>query len=120
MAPPVRTQLKPLNNVGDSNVFYSRYGDSRTLTKIGENQWKIEGKSHFCRAGSSADGKTLEYMDFEGGPFVCVGDPLRDTGLSEILYIAEVAPNARNEKDGIVSVLVKTSNVKPKQDLPLS
>lgn len=51
------------------HVFFSRYGQKRTLTKIGEGSYIIEGKTNYTRAGEGM-------IDFEGGPFILKGMPL--------------------------------------------
>lgn len=44
----------------------SRHGDIRTVLQIDENTYSIEGKSRYFRRG-------LDFIDFEGGPFVGPG-----------------------------------------------
>jgi hypothetical protein len=51
------------------HVFFSRYGQKRTLTKVGEGSYILEGKTNFLRG---AEGM----VDFEGGPFILKGMPL--------------------------------------------
>ena len=53
----------------DTHVFFSRYGQKRTLTKVGEGSYILEGKTNFLRG---AEGM----VDFEGGPFILKGMPL--------------------------------------------
>jgi hypothetical protein len=40
------------------------------VTQINENQYTLEGPSHFIRASGN---DTIEYFDFEGGPDVWLG-----------------------------------------------
>lgn len=47
----------------------SRYGEPRYITDHGGGWFTIEGKSKFYRGGGHPD---LEYLDFEGGPFLQV------------------------------------------------
>lgn len=51
------------------HVFFSRYGQKRTLTKVGEGSYILEGKTNFMRFAE-------DMVDFEGGPFILKGMPL--------------------------------------------
>lgn len=85
--------------------FVSRYGDKRTITKIGENEFSISGESSFYRAGTNPDTGVLEYADFEGGPFVAVGGKWWELGgVIESVSI----PAEENKGDGVLTVFVKT------------
>jgi hypothetical protein len=53
------------------STFRSRYAQQRVVTQINENQYTLEGPSHFVRASGNPD--TIEYFDFEGGPDVWLG-----------------------------------------------
>jgi hypothetical protein len=56
--------------------FRSRYGDYRDVYKcnIEANTYFVIGKSRYYRAGTNPDTHILEYVDFEGGPFIAVND----------------------------------------------
>ena len=51
----------------------SRYGDPRYITDVGGGCFFIEGKNKYVRVGGT---DVIEYVDFEGGPFIGVGDSL--------------------------------------------
>jgi hypothetical protein len=57
------------------NVIHSRYGDKRTLLKVADDKYTLSGRSLYHRLGWLKDG-TIEFMDFEGGPFVTIGSPV--------------------------------------------
>lgn len=77
--------------------FYdrSRYGDIRTIqpTDIAKGVYKVMGKSHFSRGNN-------EMYDFEGGPFLMVGEKFYHLGT-----IAAVMP-VDSGHDGYCAVLV--------------
>ena len=50
----------------------SRYGDIRKFT-VEKDHVIMEGKSNFSRFAMSQDGKELQMVDLEGGPFMVVG-----------------------------------------------
>lgn len=56
--------------------FKSRYGQLRTITEQADGSFIVEGESIYHRCGSNEDGVDLWMVDFEGGPFISVGDPL--------------------------------------------
>ena len=52
----------------------SRYGQVRTITEQGDGSFLVEGESLYHRCGSDEEGNGLWMVDFEGGPFISVGD----------------------------------------------
>lgn len=52
----------------------SRYGQLRTITEEADGSFVVEGESLYHRCGSDEQGNALWMVDFEGGPFICVGD----------------------------------------------
>ena len=54
--------------------FKSRYGQDRIITKQDDGSFIVEGESDYYRA--AGDEHTLTMVDFQGGPFIAVGDPL--------------------------------------------
>ena len=54
----------------------SRYGQHRTVCRVDENRFIVEGPTHFTRGACEADG-TPTMCDFQGGPFICAGSDLR-------------------------------------------
>jgi hypothetical protein len=57
-----------------SETFKSRYGVMRTVHKIDDRTWILEGESLYVRG--SDDGKGWQMADFEGGPYLETGLPL--------------------------------------------
>lgn len=57
-------------------LIKSRYGVNRTITEQADGTLLIEGESRFYRC--SGNEKDLEMFDFEGGPFLMVGDPMME------------------------------------------
>lgn len=74
----------------DEVVFQSRYGDERVLKKLSENTYSIMGKSHYGRAGNNPNGEGLQFIDFEGGPFVCLGTEMSFFGAKDDRKISKV------------------------------
>lgn len=66
----------------------SRYGDNRIIEEIAENTLKITGKSHYMREIFDDD-KKIHAIDFEGGPFIQVGQNIEGHIITEILYDQE-------------------------------
>lgn len=60
--------------IGDSAKFTSRYAANRIITKISENEYILEGKSHYCRGGFLNEGQ--KFFDLDGGPMLAVGDKI--------------------------------------------
>jgi hypothetical protein len=56
-------------------VIHSRNGDKRTLLKVSENEYTLSGRSLYHRMGWN-EGGVVNFMDFEGGPFISVGLPI--------------------------------------------
>jgi len=54
----------------------SRYGVIRTLTEISDNLYIVEGKSEIMRVSN-------DFIDFEGGPFLMIGENLSMFGLPD-------------------------------------
>jgi len=84
-----------------TEVIQNRYGTARTVTEIANDKenhrtYLIEGESLFCRYGSDPDTGVLEFVDFEGGPFVGVGgrmEHLCDGTFGEIVKVSSVEDN---------------------------
>lgn len=56
--------------------FLSRYGQTRTVYKNGNDEYIIEGESNFFRSGD-------EFVDLEGGPFISKETDLQLYGILE-------------------------------------
>jgi len=56
-------------------VIHSRNGDKRTLLKVSDDQYILSGRSLYHRMGWDKEG-IVQFMDFEGGPFVSIGTPI--------------------------------------------
>jgi len=59
-----------------TKLIKSRYGVNRLITEEADGSLIIEGESLFYR--TAGDESNLEMFDFEGGPFLLVGDPMLD------------------------------------------
>lgn len=57
-----------------SSTFPARYGYTRTLTKISDNEYVLEGVSHYCRGGQTNKG--ARFFDLDGGPMIAIGDKI--------------------------------------------
>ena len=67
-------------------ILYNRDGAALQLISTEDNVWVFEvDKPHkyvlkYCRIGfSDNDAKELEFVDPAGGPFLSIGDKLKDT-----------------------------------------
>lgn len=58
----------------EARKLTSRYGTERVVLQISDDTFTISGKSEYHRCGSKADGLGLEFVDFEGGPFIQLND----------------------------------------------
>jgi len=98
--------------------FNSRYGDRRTVWKLSENEYKIEGHSRFMRGGSND--KRLIYADFEGGPMVAIGDDLMMYGIvGDGRFVSEIFMEDSEDpmtKEKLSSVRFKVSAFREKVD----
>jgi hypothetical protein len=60
--------------INEKKITKSRYNDKRILTKISDNEYILEGKSHYCRGGTLNEGQ--KFFDMDGGPMLAVGDKI--------------------------------------------
>lgn len=61
----------------------NRYGQERITTKTGENTFTIEGSSAFIRsAWMENEPGVIDFVDFEGGPFICVRSSMWEYGVT--------------------------------------
>lgn len=61
----------------------NRYGQERITTKTGENTFTIEGASAFIRsAWMENEPGVIDFVDFEGGPFICVRSSMWEYGVT--------------------------------------
>ena len=58
-----------------SVVIHSRHGDKRILKKVSDDQYTLSGRSLYHQKGWDKNG-IVQYMDFEGGPFVWLTAPV--------------------------------------------
>lgn len=59
-----------------TKLIKSRYGVNRLITEEADGSLIIEGESLYYR--TSGPDNDLFIFDFEGGPFLMVGDPMMD------------------------------------------
>ena len=60
--------------IGETKTIMSRYQQPRVFTKVARNKYIVDGPSVYCRRGQDNDGSY--YIDYEGGPFICIGDSM--------------------------------------------
>ena len=77
--------------------FKSRYGQLRTITEQGDGSFIVEGESLYHRCGATEDGADLWMVDFEGGPFICVGDPLLGHKNYGVIKKIQILEDDRND-----------------------
>ena len=53
----------------------NRYGDERSVEKIGSEKFRVMGESQFSRTSEDEDGN-ITMFDFEGGPCFNIGGTL--------------------------------------------
>lgn len=101
----------------------SRYGDKRYIierTDIGKGWFVVVGKSYYARCGGDKTAPTEQpYFDFEGGPFIQVGDTFGKFGkVVELMYkwtptdkdtnmVEYTEPHTSNSSDELACVFVK-------------
>jgi hypothetical protein len=54
----------------------NRYGDERSVEKIGSEKFRVMGESQFSRTSEDGDGN-ITMFDFEGGPCFNIGGTLK-------------------------------------------
>ena len=60
--------------------LHSRYGDVKTIFHpIDESRGYITSTGNYVRAGTDEEHKNIKFIDFEGGPMLCIGDTLDNT-----------------------------------------
>ena len=88
----------------------SRYNQKRTITQISDTEYLIEGESDYGRLGFEIDPSMLTYVDFEGGPFLHIGDNFWGKGkISEI-------QNIDSGRDGYMMIKVTLNIIKENND----
>lgn len=102
----MRRKRLPLNA---ETVIHSRYGQARHIIRVSKKEYLIRGVSNFIRMGYSDDSKNVyEFVDFEGGPFLQVGDVLlMNLQYKEDRKIVQLKPSESAQADGMTSVLVE-------------
>ena len=102
----MRRKRLPLNA---ETVIHSRYGQPRHITRVSKKEYLIKGISNFIRMGYSDDSKNIyEFIDFEGGPFLQIGDALlMNLQYKEDRKIVQLKPSEDISENGMASVLVE-------------
>lgn len=72
-----------------SSKIRSRYGSKRTVTQINDSQFIIEGDAGFLRIGFEIDPSSPTYADFEGGPFLHIGNDFFGKGRVKEIQIID-------------------------------
>jgi len=67
--------------------YKNRHGDTITLTEIDDNSYKISSSfQDFYRTGYDANPNDVLWIDFSGGPFLRIGENLKDYfGLDKVI-----------------------------------
>lgn len=60
----------------ETKVYKSRYGEERYLKETGKNTYHLWGSSFYMRHSSEPSTGLMTMVDYEGGPFILVGNPL--------------------------------------------
>lgn len=64
-----------MKSFAPSYTFTSRYGQTRSITRVDDHRFIVEGDTRYMRGGEAGDGGTM--VDFEGGPFLMSGESLQ-------------------------------------------
>jgi len=83
--------------------FKSRYGQTRTITEQSDGSFIVEGETEYYRVGSNDSSDGIWMVDFEGGPFIAVGDELLGTKKHGIIKTIEIV---KEQKEGSFAVKV--------------
>ena len=82
-------------------VFPSRYGSQRVVEQISDDQFTIEGPTHFMRAAHQvgSDGKeVITMVDFEGGPYITLGTPMSDLDINDDRKVSSISFHEKSEE----------------------
>ena len=105
---PVREALNRFDPL-QVGVVTSRYGDSRVISQIATNTYRVEGHSLYTRGATREDG-VMEMFDFEGGPCYVLGQrfPLKDssTVITELRSGSQGAASGKPYSSVIVTVAI--------------
>ena len=85
------------------DTFKSRYNQKRTITEQGDGSYLVEGESRYYRCGANEGEDSIWMVDFEGGPFIAVGDPLLGTKEYGTVTRIEIL---KEQKEGSFAVKV--------------
>jgi len=77
--------------------FKSRYGQIRIITEQPDGSFTVEGSTLYYRCGADENGNGLWMVDFEGGPFIAIGDPLLGHKNYGIIKNIEILEDDRKE-----------------------
>lgn len=71
------------NNSKTQWSWRNRYGQERITTKTGTNTFTVEGASAFIRsAWMENEPGVIDFVDFEGGPFISVRSSMWEYGVT--------------------------------------
>lgn len=86
----------------------SRYGDPRYITDVGHGTYIIEGKSKFWRVDGT---ERVDYVGFEGGPFIGVDAALFDDN-EDIIVESIILENSGKEDYAKITVTTRVDSDK--------
>tara|TARA_X000001036_G_C20250765_1_gene632059 strand:- start:24 stop:317 length:294 start_codon:yes stop_codon:yes gene_type:complete len=88
-------------NSNKMDVVKSRYGNDRSIEKLGNNKIRVMGESKFTRASEDKEGNVTMF-DFEGGPCFNVGGTIRYQKSNWKILKIEPEPNKYKELASVV------------------
>ena len=71
-------------------LIKSRYGVNRLITEDADGSLIIEGETLYYRCSTVDKDNTTEMFDFEGGPFLMVGDPMIEIDMDAKVRSIEI------------------------------
>lgn len=95
--------------MNDTYKIASRYGVERVLMTHGTDVYRISGKSLYHRCGYKSDGSGIEFVDFEGGPFIQLNDIISFFGAeNDERRITQITID-ETSGEGMLRVLLRVS-----------
>lgn len=66
-------------------TLYSDQNNNRVGVYLVQAYWKDDPKNSYIRIGYNNDGKTINFIDFDGGPLIGVGSIIEDIRVKLIV-----------------------------------
>ena len=74
----------------------SRYGTNRLITEEADGSLLIEGETLYFRCSTINEDSTTDMFDFEGGPFIMVGDPMMELDMDGVVRSIEIVETKKD------------------------